>query len=128
MYTCSIFKGLSMKNMRLFGVLALLGVLFVSCASGSTKTSFGPYSAAETFYKKGNYPKAIEKYQEYLVGNPQGTLAAIAEYYVAKSYAVSGNTAKARESFERVVTQFPDTSWAAFSKEQLESLDGAAKS
>ena len=117
-----------MKRMKLFAVGALLGVMLASCASHHPKYSFGPYSDAETFYKKGNYPKAIEKYQEYLARNPQGNLAAIAEYYVAKSYTASGSTDKARESFERVVGQFPGTSWAEFSKEQLEILNAPANS
>jgi len=112
-----------MKKTRLFAAVALLSVLFASCAF-HTKRSFGPYSDAENFYNKGNYSKAIEKYQEYLAGNPQGTLAAIAEYYIAKSYKASGDMAKAREGFERVTRQFPGTSWAAFSKEQLAVLDG----
>ncbi|MFH0985546.1 MAG: tetratricopeptide repeat protein [Candidatus Omnitrophota bacterium] len=116
-----------MEKMRLFAVVALLGVMFASCASSSPKYSFGPYSEAETFYKKGNYPKAIEKYQEYLTSHPQGTLSAIAEYYVAKSYALSGNRDNARESFELVIKKFPGTSWAEFSKEQLEMLRGDAR-
>ena len=117
-----------MKRNKIFSVLALSGLLFASCASGPSKTSFGPYSEAEAFYKGGNYPKAIEKYQKYLAENPQGNLAAIAEYYVAKSYLASGNTGKARESFERVAKKFPGTSWAEFAKEQLEKLQGTAKS
>jgi TolA-binding protein len=117
-----------MKKSQLFAVLALSGFLFASCASGPSKHSFGPYSEAESFYEKGNYPKAIAKYQEYLAQNPKGNLAAIAEYYIAKSYVASKDTAKARESFERVVTQFSGTSWAEFAKEQLESLSGPAKS
>ncbi len=120
-------EGVFMKKMRFFAVWALLAVMLASCASRPLRHSFGPYSEAETFYKKGNYPKAIEKYQEYLAGNPRGNLAAIAEYYIAKSYGASGDTAKACEGFERVVKQFPGTSWAAFAKEQLERLQGAAK-
>jgi len=116
-----------MKKMRFFAVGALLAVMLASCAFHSSKHSFGPYSDAETFYTKGNYPKAIERYQEYLDGNPQGNLAAIARYYIAKSYAISGNAAKARENFEQVVKQYPQTSWADFAKEQLEMLQGAAK-
>lgn len=123
-----MLKGLSMRKLRLLGVLGFIGIWFASCASSTSKSAFGPYSAGETFYKKGNYPKAIEKYQEYVAGNPQGTLAAAAGYYIAKSYVASGNAAKARENFEQVVMQFPETSWAAFSEEQLKSLDGTAKS
>ena len=117
-----------MKKIVYFSVLAFLGVTLASCAFHTSKHSFGPYSDAETFYKKGNYSKAIEKYQEYLSENPQGNLAPTAEYYVAKSWLASGDTAKARESFERVIEKFPKTSWAAFSKEQLEALNREVKS
>ncbi|MDD5226639.1 MAG: hypothetical protein PHV97_05620 [Candidatus Omnitrophica bacterium] len=55
-----------MKRNQLFAALVLSGLMFASCASSSSKNPYGPYSAAEIFYKKGNYPKAIEKYQEYL--------------------------------------------------------------
>ena len=113
--------------MRLWAVGALLSVLFASCAFHSSKHSFGPYSAAETFYSKGNYSKAIEKYQEYLALNPQGNMAAISEYYIGKSHVLSGDAAKACESFKRVVTQYPKTSWAEFSKEQLELLKTPAE-
>jgi TolA-binding protein len=116
-----------MKKMRFLAMWVLLGVVLASCASTSSKHSFGPYSEAETFYKKGNYPKAIEKYQEYLAINPQGNLAAIAAYYIAKSYLASGDTAKAREGFDRVIQQFPGTSWSEFAKEQLEMFQGAQK-
>ena len=116
-----------MKKMKLFAVGALLGVMLASCAFHSSKHSFGPYSDAEIFYKKGNYPKAIEKYQEYLNENPQGNMAAIARYYIAKSYAISGDAVKAHENFEQVVKQYPQTSWADFAKEQLEMLQGTAK-
>jgi len=119
-------KGGFMKKMRLGGILALLSVLLVSCASSVHKNAFGPYSAAETFYAKGNYPQAIKKYQEYLVSNPQGNLASIAEYYIAKSYAASGDTANARKSFTQVVEKFPGTSWAEFAKDQLEMLQDTA--
>ena len=116
-----------MEKIRLMAVGALLSVLLASCASSSPRYAFGPYSEAETFYKKGNYPKAIEKYQEYLASHPQGNLAAIAEYYIAKSYVSSGDQDKARESFDQVTKKFPGTSWAEFSKEQLEVLQGDAR-
>jgi len=115
------------EKVRLFAVCAVLGMMLASCAFSSPKYSFGPYSEAETFYKKGNYPKAIEKYQEYLTTHSQGNLAAIAEYYIAKSYAASGNQDKARESFKQVLEKFPGTSWAEFSKDQLNMLQDTSK-
>ena len=117
-----------MKEMRFFVALVLSAVMFASCASHASERCFGPYSAAEGFYKKANYPKAIQKYQEYLSSNPQGNLAAIATYYIGKSYAASGDTAKARASFEQVEKKFPRTSWSEFAKEQLELLQPSAKS
>ena len=99
----------------------------MACASQSLN-SFGPYSAAEAYYGKGNYPKAIEKYQEYLTANPQASLAPIAEYYVGKSYAASGDKVKAIETFKRVSSQYPKTSWAEFAKDQLILLKAPAQS
>ncbi len=116
-----------MLKIRFFSVLMLGSVLLASCASRSSENSFGPYSAAEAYYKKGDYPKAIGKYQEYLAGDPQGNMAAVAEYSIAKSYAAAGDLTKTRESFDRVVTKFPQTSWAAFAKEQLKTLGKAVK-
>ncbi len=117
-----------MARMKIFTACLMISFLGISCASRAVPTSsFGPYSAAETYYTKGNYPKAIEKYQEYLALNPQGNMAAISEYYIGKSHVLSGDAAKACESFERVVTQYPKTSWAEFSKEQLELLKTPAE-
>ncbi len=112
-----------MIPIRFFIVLTLCGFMLASCAFRSSESSFGPYSAAETYYKKGNYSKAVEKYQEYLAGNPQGNMAAIAEYYTGKSYVASGDRVQAKESFDRVVIKFPETSWAEFAKEQLKDLE-----
>jgi len=115
-----------MRKIKLFAGIAFLGLMLASCSFGSSQRAFGPYSEAETFYRQANYPKAIKKYQAYLALYPQGNLAAISEYYIAKSYLASGDKAKARENFERVIEKFPKTSWAAFAKEQLETLSGAS--
>ena len=117
-----------MKRTGLFLGVAFLSVTVSSCSFGSSQRAFGPYSEAETFYRQADYSKAIGKYQEYLAANPQGNLAASAEYYIAKSYAASGDKGKALESFVRVTENFPKTSWAAFAKEQLETLGDTAKS
>gem|GEM_PF-699392 len=114
-----------MKKIAFLMLLVFSTTGFSSCAFRSAQRNFGPYSEAESFYKKGNYPEAIEKYQEYLAGHPQGNMAAISEYYIAKSYAASGDTVKAREAYERVVQLYPETSWAEFSKDQLDRLQGA---
>jgi TolA-binding protein len=116
-----------MKMTRALVMVTFLGLMAASCAFRSSEHRFGPYSEAETFYKKGNYPQAIGKYQEYLAGNSQGNMAAISEYYIAKSYVASGDESKARESFQKVVNQYPKTSWADFSEEQLKQLQEPVK-
>ncbi len=116
-----------MKKIRFLAVCILMGTLSASCAFRSSQRAFGPYSEAEAFYNKGNYPKAIEKYQEYLATNPQGNLAAIAEYYIAKSYLISGKQVEAQQGFQQVVAKFPGTSWAEFAKDQLQILQDSGK-
>jgi TolA-binding protein len=116
-----------MRKIGFIAVCILMGTLSASCAFRSSKRVFGPYSEAEAFYNKGNYSKAIEKYQEYLASNPQGNLAAIAEYYIAKSYLVSGKQVEAQQGFQRVVSEFPGTSWAEFAKDQLQILQDPGK-
>ncbi len=106
-------------------LLVFMGLGVASCASRSSVNAFGPYSAAETYYKQADYPKAIAKYQEYLASNPKGNLAAIANYYIGKSYASSGDQVKALEFYAKVVTDFPGTSWAEFSKDQLAAIQAA---
>lgn len=115
-----------MKKITLLFYSTVLGLMATSCAFRLTEPSFGPYSDAETFYKKGNYSKAIGKYQEYVSANPQGNLAAIAEYYTAKSYIALGDMAKAQESFQKIMELYPKTSWADFSRDQLKKLKGSA--
>jgi len=114
-----------MKTFRSIVGLLMLAILLTSC-SHFQETSFGPYSDAEKLYQSGKYEKAIEKYQEYLGTNPQGNMAAIAEYYTGKSYAALSKPEEAKVAFQRVIERYPDTSWADFSKTQLDNL-GAAK-
>ena len=111
-----------MQKMKILLAGVLLSAMVSSCAFRSMSHAFGSYSEAEAFYEKGNYPKAIEKYQEYLAVNPQGNMAAMATYYIAKSYVAAKDKSKACEKFEQVVEQYPQTSWAAFAKDQLAVL------
>jgi len=106
--------------------LFLVAVLFSACAH-SQEYYFGAYSTAETLYQTGKYEKAIGKYREYLNGSPQGNMAAIAQYYIGKSYMALNKTVDARTTFQLVVDRYPKTSWANFSKTQIENLNGPAK-
>ncbi|MDP3919720.1 MAG: tetratricopeptide repeat protein [Candidatus Omnitrophota bacterium] len=101
----------------------VITLLAVSCARQSQSFYFGTYSDAEDHYRKGEYAKAIKKYEEYIDNNPAGNLAVIASFYTAKSYRAIGETEKAKDYFRRIAENHPSLVWADFSKTQLQELD-----
>ena len=111
-----------MRKVRFFLGLMITGALLASCASHSTGYRFGSYSEAENFYQKGNYAEAAGKYEKYLSENPQGSLVTVASYYLAKCYAATGKTDAAKAGFQKVIADYPKTTWADFSKKQLEAM------
>ncbi|HTL47269.1 MAG TPA: tetratricopeptide repeat protein [Verrucomicrobiae bacterium] len=115
--------------MRRYAIL-LLGVFFLTssaaCAHKAQNFYFGNYSEAERLYSKGQYEKAIEKYQAYRDENPEGNLAVIAEYYMAKSYQALGKKDDARKYYQEIAQKHPDLVWANFSNTQLKELETAA--
>ncbi len=111
-----------MKEIRLLLGFMMVSALFASCASHSAEYRFGAYSAAEDFYQKGKFGEAAGQYEKYIAENPQGSLVTVASYYLAKCYASLGKTDAAKAGFQKIITAYPKTTWADFSKEQLESL------
>lgn len=110
-----------MKIRGLFlGFIAV--AMFASCATRSVESRFGSYAEAERLYQKGEYGDAAEKYEKYLNENSQGGLVAVASYYLAKCYAAVGKKEAARAGFLKIMADHPKTTWADFSKKQLESL------
>lgn len=107
-----------LKGLPPIFLLLLLG----SCRS-SPAFDFGAYSEAEHWYEKGEYRKAVEKYEEYLRENPEGNMAVISHYYRAKSYEGLGEREKAKEIYAEIVKEYPDLIWANFSKTRLEEMD-----
>lgn len=110
---------------KTFALLLLLIPALVTstaCVRRSQNFYFGHYSDAERHYTKGEYDKAIEKYQAYRDENPEGNLAVIAQYYMAKSYQALGKTEEARAHYEEIKTTHPDLVWANFSETQLKEL------
>ena len=99
-----------------------------SCAfhHSSRNFYFGNYSEAEQFYNKGQYEKAIQKYQAYIDENTEGNLAVISQYYMAKSHAALGHKDEAKALYQQIAQKYPDLVWANFSKTQLKELEGAA--
>jgi TolA-binding protein len=115
-----------MNYRRLF-ILIVGCLLFASCLrgrSGSERFYFGPYSEAEKLYSKGEYEKAIEKYQAYIDENPDGNLAVISQYYMAKSHAALGRVDEAKAIYSEIVKKYPDLVWAKFAETQLKELEG----
>ena len=86
---------------------------------------FGDYSEAEIYYARGQYDRAIQKYQSYIDENPEGNLAIIAQYYIAKSHAALGHDDAARELFNKIVSSNPDLVWANFSETQIKEMEKA---
>jgi len=107
--------------------MVILLLLFLSLVGCRTAPSFhfGAYSEGEKLYKKGEYRKAITKYEEYLQENREGNMAAISYYYMAKSYENLGQVAEARRIYERVIRDYPHLIWTDFAKTRLQELPRA---
>lgn len=116
-----------MQKLKTILSLLLLGAFLTSCASHSSQYYFGTYSEAEKLYGQGQYEKAIGKYQAYLGENPQGNMAAIAEYYIAKSDVALGKSEEAKTGFQKVIDRYPKTSWAGFAQKQLDGMGSQKK-
>lgn len=119
--------------MRSISYLVIIALTFTpilsSCAARKSQNFyFGNYSEAERFYSKGEYKKAIEKYEAYREENPEGNLAVIAQYYMAKSHQALGEVDQAKALYETIVKEHPDLVWANFSQTQLKELSKAGTS
>lgn len=118
-----------MKKMtRLCENLPILLTLLIitGCRSSSPTFNFGAYSEAERFYQKGEYQKAVNKYNEYIRENPEGNMAVIAQYYMGKSYDAIGDKEQAKQIYGKIVKEHPELVWAEFSKSRLQELQSAA--
>jgi TolA-binding protein len=97
-------------------------LIFSGCAHNPESFYFGDYSEAEKLYNRGEYQKAIDKYQAYLKDHPEGHLAVIAQYYIGKSYLELNEPDTARTIFEGIMTAHPDVVWAKFSETQIQEM------
>ena len=109
----------------LFALMSL--ILASSCAQRREAFYFGDYSEAEAFYNKGEYERAIQKYQTYIAENPEGNLAVIAKYYVAKSHAALGQIEEARKIYQKIVEDKVDVVWTNLAEAQLKELERPQK-
>ena len=101
-------------------------ILIAGCAHNPDQFYFGNYSEAERFYAKGQYDRAIQKYQSYIDENPEGNLAVIAAYYMGRSHQALGHIDEAKIIYESIVNNHKDLVWANFSETQLKELASAS--
>ena len=111
-----------MKNKFLIVILGMFALLAAGCVHNPEQFYFGSYSQAEYFYNKGQYERAIQKYQAYIDENPEGHLAIISQYYIGRSHRALGHTEEARQIFQDIVQKHPDVVWANFSETQLKEI------
>ena len=117
------------SNIKLFvNLFIFLAAPFflVSCIHGPGTFYFGNYSEAENLFNRGQYERAIQKYQAYIDENPEGNLAVISQYYIARSHLALGHKDEAKDIFQHIVQKYPDIVWARFSETQLKELESAS--
>ena len=117
-----------MNKFAQISILLSLLLFSIGCRRLSPSFNFGSYSEAEHFYEKGEYEKAIAKYEEYGRENPEGNMAIIAHYYEAKSYEGLGHKDKAVQIYGKIAKEHPDLIWANFSKDRLQELQAQSSS
>lgn len=109
-----------------FLLVGLLLIVNASCAHRVENYYFGNYSEAERLYQKGEYEKAIQKYQAYIDQNPEGNLAVISLYYIARSHDALGRAEEAKRLYQQIMKDQPDAVWAHFSETRLKEVEKPA--
>ena len=117
-----------MREFSKLVIILFLLLVFPGCSAAPRAFDFGTYSEAERHYEKGEYEKAIAKYEEYLREDPEGNLAVISTYYLAASHEGLGRAEEARRLYEKIIRGHPKLVWADFAKARLEELDSKARS
>lgn len=107
------------------GALAVMILSSAGCIHNREAFYFGNYSEAERLFSKGEYEKAIQKYQSFIDENPEGNLAIISHYYVARSHEALGHKDEAMQLYRQIIEKHPDVIWANFSETQIKELEAA---
>lgn len=119
----------SFQYPKFLGVsLFILILTSTGCLHRPRPFYFGDYSEAEALYNKGDYEKAIQKYQAYIDENPEGHLAVISQYYIGRSHAALGHTDTAKDIFQTIIKEHPNVVWANFAETQLKELSAPTDS
>ncbi|MGL4687324.1 MAG: tetratricopeptide repeat protein [Fusobacteriaceae bacterium] len=70
------------------------------------------YYISDSYFRVGNYEKAIENYELYLNLGAEGIKKAEVFYNIGLAYEKLGEIEKATKSFRTTIERFPGTSWA----------------
>jgi tol-pal system protein YbgF len=66
------------------------------------------YNTALRDYTSGNYPLALQEFQEYLRYYPSTGLASNAQFYIGDIYYQQGQFEKAVQEYDKAIEQYPD--------------------
>jgi TolA-binding protein len=92
---------------------------FIDAHSKDVLASSARYSLYQLRIDGGEAPKVAAELEQQLSGGeqllPPDSILAL----LAKAYQVQGNTQKTRETFRRIVTEYPDSPYAADAQRQL---------
>lgn len=66
-----------------------------------------PFELGQEYYRSKRYSEAIQSFDAYLAGSPEGSQAADAQYYIGESLFASGRNEDAILKFDRVIKKYP---------------------
>lgn len=87
-------------------------ILYLNKILSSNSNPDKYYYLSDSYYRIGNYEKAIENYKLYLNLGDEGIKKAEASYNLGLAYEKLGKNLEALESFKDTIKKFPGTSWA----------------
>jgi len=115
-----------LKTALSFVVISIIGVLIISCSSGSKnkKTEQELYTEAQEFSEKGDFKSAIKTYEELLKVYPDSPRVYKARFLIGFVYSENlKDYEKAREHYEKVIDKYPDCDLADDAKYMLKTME-----
>lgn len=95
-----------------------LATTYRGTSAGAQATLLG----AEVLFKEGKYAEAKTRFESFLQGNPNHSLAALAVFGVAASQDALGKTNEALAAYQDVVTRYPNSAVFGQAKLSIASL------
>jgi len=76
-------------------------------ASAAPVAPKSPFEQGQDYYRSKRYSEAVQAFEAYLAGSPEGSNAADAHYYIGESLLASGRNEDAILKFDRVIKKYP---------------------